>query len=287
MAKSKRDLFKTLNTGVLSQDKKIIKTEHIKQEIKILPELRDLIPPLKKEEFEALEENIKANGCRDALLVWEKENEYILIDGHNRYNICSKNTISYSIKLLHFSDLEDVKTYMIDNQLSRRNLTLEQASYLRGMKYNREKLDKGKYDRSEQKGHNDLYENTTSERLADEYKVSEKTIKRDALYAAGLEKIGSLNEDLKREILAGNVKVKKSSIQAFSRASDIKEIKDVKDIESAIENKPKVLKTDNKLNESSQRIVMLLKKMSSAKKGQIKICDDIIKEAEKMKLLFE
>ena len=287
MAKSKRELFKTLNTGVLNQDKKIIKTEHIKQEIKILPELKDLIPPLKKEEYEALEENIKLNGCRDALLVWEKESEYILIDGHNRYDICTRNNVSYSIKLLHFTGLEDVKTYMIDNQLSRRNLTLEQASYLRGMKYNREKQEKGKYDRGNNKGQNVPYENITSERLAEEYKVSEKTIKRDAIYASGLEKIGSLNEGLKKEILAGNIKVKKSIIQAFAKIDNVSNLNSVEDLENAIIIKQKPVKINRELNDSSQKIIMLLKKISQVKKGQINICNEIVKEVENMKKLFK
>ncbi|MEM1135312.1 MAG: ParB N-terminal domain-containing protein [Bacteroidota bacterium] len=286
MAKSKRDLFKTLNTGVLSQDKKIIKTEHIKQEIKILPELKNLIPPLKQEEYELLTESIKKNGCRDALLVWEKGAEYILIDGHNRHEICSKHNLRFSIKLLHFADLDEVKSYMIDNQLSRRNLTTEQASYLRGMKYNREKVEKGKYDRSSHKGQNVPYENVTSERLAEEYKVSEKTIKRDALYAAGLEKIGKLNPTIKQEILAGNVKVKKSAVQHFSRVEGIKKLNDVSDIEAAIVPNLKPNQITSNVNLSSQKIVLLLKKLENAKKGQVKICEDIIKEVEKIKGTF-
>ena len=34
------------------------------------PVLKSLIPPLSDEEFKQLEENIKAEGCRDALVIW-------------------------------------------------------------------------------------------------------------------------------------------------------------------------------------------------------------------------
>ncbi len=87
--------------------------------------------------------------------------------------------------------MKEVRDYMIDNQLGRRNLIPEQASYLRGLRYNSEKLIKGKYERQEHMGQNVPYElmakkETTSARLSKQYKVSEKTIKRDAEFAEGL-----------------------------------------------------------------------------------------------------
>lgn len=43
------------------------------------------IPPLSVEEREQLEANIAAHGCRDPLTVWNG----VLLDGHNRYEICT------------------------------------------------------------------------------------------------------------------------------------------------------------------------------------------------------
>ena len=57
------------------------------------PEFKSLLRELKNEEFEALEKSIKTYGCRDSLLVWGD----ILIDGHNRYDICTKNKKMYLI----------------------------------------------------------------------------------------------------------------------------------------------------------------------------------------------
>ena len=53
--------------------------------IKIDKEFKELIPALSVDEKTALEENIKKEGCRDALVLWGET----LIDGHNRYEICS------------------------------------------------------------------------------------------------------------------------------------------------------------------------------------------------------
>ena len=51
-------------------------------ELKIDPEFEVRIPPLTKEEFEKLEENILDDGMfYTPILVWGKT----IIDGHNRY----------------------------------------------------------------------------------------------------------------------------------------------------------------------------------------------------------
>ena len=54
------------------------------------PEFKNLIPPLTSEEYAGLEESILAEGCRDSLVAWHG----ILIDGHNRYEICEKYGIT-------------------------------------------------------------------------------------------------------------------------------------------------------------------------------------------------
>lgn len=81
-------------------------------------ELRGLIPPLTGEEYSGLEESIIAEGCRDALVVWGD----ILVDGHNRYEICRKHGIAFRTEQKEFSDRDEAKLWMMKNQLSRRNL---------------------------------------------------------------------------------------------------------------------------------------------------------------------
>jgi ParB-like chromosome segregation protein Spo0J len=311
---SKKELFKTLNIGAIKADKGIIKTEDIKQRITILPELRDLIPPLKDEELKALEENILKNGCRDSLLVWEREGgEYILIDGHNRFAICQKHHLDFPIKLVSFNTMEEAKHYMIDNQLSRRNLSPEQASYLRGMRYQVEKLDKGKYERQEHKGQNVPYDvvdenlnpqsvadkETTAERLAKEYNVSEKTIKRDAQFAEGLEKIGKVNQGLKKDILSGKVKVNKSDIQQLAKVEEIeKPISSASDIPAIVEtlttkkndtfreeNEEQITQKKEKMLLVKTQIFTLLQKLDTQEADIPTLCDQIIEQTKTLKKL--
>lgn len=86
--------------------------------LRIDPEFKNLIPPLTAEEYAGLEESILAEGCRDALILWDG----ILIDGHNRYEICTRHNIPFETTEMFFPSRDDVKLWMMKNQLSRRNL---------------------------------------------------------------------------------------------------------------------------------------------------------------------
>lgn len=88
-------------------------------EIKINPELQKLIPPLSVDEFETLKRLIIQEGCRDPLIVWQGT----IIDGHNRYRICTENNIVFKTVEMSFDNIDNVKVWMIDNQKGRRNLT--------------------------------------------------------------------------------------------------------------------------------------------------------------------
>lgn len=82
------------------------------------PEFRDLIPPLNEEELKLLEESLVADGCESPLIVWNG----VIIDGHNRYAICRKHDIPFSIQEKNFSSRDDAMLWMLRNQLGRRNL---------------------------------------------------------------------------------------------------------------------------------------------------------------------
>lgn len=83
-------------------------------------ELLQYIDPLTANEYAALERSLLAEGCRDALVVWGD----ILVDGHNRYEICCKHQIAFkTVQNQRFQSLEDVKLWMIDNQLGRRSVS--------------------------------------------------------------------------------------------------------------------------------------------------------------------
>lgn len=86
--------------------------------ISIDQELKNLIPPLTEEEYAGLEESILNEGCRDAIVLWGET----IIDGHNRYEICTKHGIYFRTVQKEFEDRNAAKLWMMQNQLARRNL---------------------------------------------------------------------------------------------------------------------------------------------------------------------
>ena len=131
-------------------------------QIQINPEFKKLIPPLSPDEFAQLEANILAEGVREPIVVWKKfidtppkkhkcygdssecdisigdgiwdcdycghgvgeyEYQYIIADGHNRYEIATKHGLSFRHEVRDFDSESDVIIWMINNQFGRRNLT--------------------------------------------------------------------------------------------------------------------------------------------------------------------
>lgn len=90
-------------------------------EVLINEELKSLIPPLQQEERQLLEQSILEEGCRDAIIIWK--NKGYIVDGHNRYDICTKHNKTYRTFEKDFTDFEAVKIWIKKNQISRRNLS--------------------------------------------------------------------------------------------------------------------------------------------------------------------
>ena len=346
-----------------------------KHQIQVLAEFKNLIPPLQQEEFALLEQSILSEGCREALIIWKKSpSESILIDGHNRYEICQKHGIDFSFEIKYFGSLQEVQDWIIDNQLGRRNLSKEQASYLRGKKYNSEKqegfkgnqyfgkgqnvlhqntgttenvesgkgqnvlyqnigttenvesgkgqnvlyqntgttenVESGKgqnvlYQNTgttenveSGKGQNVLYQNTgttgnvesgkgqnvpkqnTAEKIASLYNVNEKTIKRDALFAKAIDKIGEVNPELKRNILSGKTKITKSQVQELAKMENLPVLEKIEDLENLF-SLPKTEKPKDELQAKKDFLVKFIKKTTDLMSlEQIeKFCLDLAKKS--------
>ena len=96
------------------------------EQIRIDEEFRTLIPPLTEEERIGLEQSILNEGCRDALVLWNDT----LIDGHNRYEICTRHGIKFETVSRDFSNRDEVVAWIITNQFGRRNLPLHERARL-------------------------------------------------------------------------------------------------------------------------------------------------------------
>ena len=153
--------------------------------MRIDKEFAKWIPPLTKDEYNALERSIVAEGCREKLIVWNDT----LLDGHNRFQICSANNIDYKTTTIDLPNRQSALDWIVSNQLARRNLTPEQISYLRGKQYNR----------SKQRGGNTSNRQNVGLTLAEAHNVTPRTIERDAKFAEALDKVDA---ETRRQVLA-------------------------------------------------------------------------------------
>lgn len=85
-------------------------------------EFQKLIPPLTDDEYRQLEENCIKEGIREAILVWDRGDDLVIVDGHNRYKIAREHNLKWNHKVMHFESREDAIAWICDNQLGRRNL---------------------------------------------------------------------------------------------------------------------------------------------------------------------
>ena len=236
------------------------------QSIIIDEEFRSLLPALDKETYAALEDNLITNGCRDALIIWND----ILIDGYNRYEICSKLRIPYNIVSMDFDSREEVLIWIISNQVSRRNLTQMQLSFYRGLHYEADKIivknAGGKNQYSEVSGQNDHkpQNQSTMSRLAKQYHVSPKTIRRDARISGAIEAIGEISPEAKMKILSGEVDINKKELQELaSKPKEEIETFTAQIEDGTYEKKTKVTPTPDNLDNLANSISAELGKLDA------------------------
>lgn len=102
------------------------------------------------------------------------------------------------------------KDWIIRNQLGRRNLTPTQWTYLLGLRYNLEKKEvpnpEGIGGKSGKivEGQN-VPQQTTSERLAEEYGVSDKTVKRAGQFAEAIDSLKPHVPDIQQRVMTGDI----------------------------------------------------------------------------------
>lgn len=160
--------------------------------VRIDESIRALIPPLSIDERKQLEANIQRDGCRDPLVIWNGT----LIDGHNRYEICTRLGIPFKTVEMAFPDREAAEDWIDANQLGRRNLTPDTFRWLLGRRYNRTKKAHGGDRKS--KGQVGPLKESTAAKLAEDHGVSERTVKRAAKFSEEVERTPELKEAIKR-----------------------------------------------------------------------------------------
>lgn len=183
--------------------------------------IKKIIPPLSSEELRILENNIIRDGCREPICVWKNT----IVDGHNRYSICTKHKIPFDIQEMEFNSFEEMEDWVCVNQLGRRNISEETRKYLIGKRYINEKIiNKNPHgnnqftkiispDNSEKPPSTSMI---TASRLGREYKVSSRTIVEYAKYANSIDTLEQNEPELVSKVLSGDIKISQEDIRRLS-----------------------------------------------------------------------
>lgn len=216
-------------------------------------ELRSIIPPLRKEERQQLECNILAHGCRIPLVVWNG----ILLDGHNRYDICTKHDVPYSVEHLDLPDRSAAEEWMYSNQLGRRNLTPDDFRLLLGKLYNRVKRQGARTDLTCPQNADKC--SKTSEKLAAEHGVSKWTVERAGKFAEEVERVErEASPELVKAMKDGKVKPSVAIEVAREQPEAQKEI--VAKSEAEIISAANAIKRERKQKKKQEREQAIQKK---------------------------
>ncbi len=212
-------------------------------------EFEDLLPVLTPEESEKLENSILQYGMLDPIKIWQESStgEWIIIDGHNRYNILKKNDIQWrywqDYKIMgELVTREDVKQWMLDQQLGRRNLTeTERYEIVQRFKSIFEK--KAKDNQSfGGKGLTNLSKVNTRKEMAKATGVSEGTYQK-------LDKVmQSDNEEVKKKLREKEISIDRAYQEIKNPTPKEKE---------SITPEQKIIEFDNRMNEIDREISSL------------------------------
>ena len=185
--------------------------------LRLDPEFKNFFGPLDEDTRMALEASLQAEGCRDALVVWpQPDGDPILVDGHNRHEICERLGIDYRVVdcPATVADRSDAMAWIMENQRARRNIEPHRIAYLRGQLYLNEKRAHGGQGgnrftvQSDHRDHSVEAQGKTAERLAEKLKASAPTIRRNAEFARQVNAIAAKHgQAAKADILAGRKKV--------------------------------------------------------------------------------
>ena len=204
-------------------------------------EFEDLLPILTLAELENLENSILQYGLLDPIKIWQEPDtgEWIIIDGHNRYNILKKHNIDWhywqDYKIMtELETREDVKQWMLEQQLGRRNLT-ETERYEIVQKFKDIFQKKAKENQSSGgKGLTNLSKVNTRKEMAKATGVSEGTYNK-------LDKImQSDNEEIKQKVREKELSIDKAYQMVKNPKPTEKE---------SITPEQKIIEFDNRMNE--------------------------------------
>lgn len=192
--------------------------------LRVDEEFVNLIPPLQKEEYEKLRDNILSkNKVINPLIIWQG----IIVDGHHRFKVISEHPeVIYRLEEIEFADRYEAISWICENQLGRRNLTPIQKTALLGKRYAAEKKCHGasdgfrgnQYTKEVGPHDEDLPKQKTASRIAKEMGVTHATVERAEKFVQGMDAAEEVLPGISREIISGEINPTREQVAAIVKA---------------------------------------------------------------------
>lgn len=186
----------------------------------VVPTFRDLLPKMPEEHWDEFVASVRTDGVREAVVVWDRRPDkqgLVVVDGHNRLAAAIEaGAESIPVRMIDFVSEQQALQWALRANVTRRHLTPQQMSELRGRLYESEKQEPS---RPPKKGRQNVTLSTsptdsgkTAAKVAKETGVDERTVQRDAAYVRDLDK---LRPDLREDARAG--KLTKTDVAVLAR----------------------------------------------------------------------
>lgn len=203
-----------------------VEVEPMLYNLQIDKEFMYLIPPMQRKEYVQLEINILSDGCRDPIVVWNQT----IVDGHNRYQICQRHKIPFTIINMEFDSREEAKAWICSNQLGRRNITVEYRKYLIGMQYDLERcVQKNKEGRNQYSPprlgidnngkieHVHKNDHVSARTIGEQHHISSGTVQKYARFSRAINKINESAPEVGSKVLDGTYKISHESVVQMAK----------------------------------------------------------------------
>lgn len=172
-------------------------------------EFRTALPEPRLEEVAELERQIRRDRApRDALVVWPTERGLVLVDGHHRLAICRRHGLPLRVEERYFESRDAVLAEIVNTQLARRNLADSWSKYLLGRDYEVGKRQGARTDLTS----GNSCQKSTAERIAEERRVGERTVRNAADYARAVDRIAKVKPAAKTAILSEKVDLTQNDV---------------------------------------------------------------------------
>ena len=187
---------------------------------------------MKEDEYKCLEESLRMEGCRDPIILWNDT----IVDGHNRYEICTRLNIPYKTIHKGFASRAEAISWICLNQLSRRNISEEAFRYLVGKRYDAEKQiaqrknsrglnQYSPHQEDEDSPSSPAPSNTpahrrTSTQIGRLYNLNHATVERYGRLSRSLDEIERKSPGMLPVILSGACKISKDNIDLIANMPD-------------------------------------------------------------------